>query len=126
MPWNKKVGMPKVERDTHELDAAGKPVGRLATEIATLLMGKHKPTYTPNVDAGDFVVVKNVADIVFTGKKWEDKKYYRTSGRPGGLKVRTATEMKKGNPADVLMHAVKYMLPKNKLQGDRMKRLAIQ
>lgn len=126
MPWNKKKGMPPVERKTHEIDAAGQPVGRLATRIATLLTGKHKASYRPNVDMGDRVNVTNVAKISFSGKKWEDKKYYRTSNRPGGLKVTTAKEVKEKNPARILEHAVTYMLPKNKLQKDRMKRLTIQ
>jgi large subunit ribosomal protein L13 len=117
--------MPKTDRKTHHIDASGKVVGRLATEIATLLIGKHKPTYVPNIDAGDFVVVKNAGKIVFTGKKWEDKKYYRSSGRPGGIKVATAADAREKNPGRVLEHAVKYMLPKNKLQKDRLKRLKI-
>jgi len=118
--------MPKGNRETHEIDASGLVVGRLATKIATLLIGKNKATYRPNVDAGDKVVVSNVAKIVFTGKKWEDKKYYRTSNRPGGLKTTITKEVKEKNPGFVLQHAVKYMLPKNKLQKDRMKRLTIK
>ncbi|MCR4278666.1 MAG: 50S ribosomal protein L13 [bacterium] len=118
--------MPKGNRATHEINASGEVVGRLATKIATLLIGKHKATYRPNIDAGDNVVVSNVGNVVFTGKKWEDKKYYRTSNRPGGLKTTTTKELKETNPGFVLKHAVKYMLPKNKLQKDRLKRLTIK
>ncbi|MBU1034622.1 MAG: 50S ribosomal protein L13 [Patescibacteria group bacterium] len=123
MPWKKKIGMPKVERETHELDAAGKPVGRLATQIATLLIGKHKASIVPNIDAGDIVKVSNVDKIVFTGKKWEQKVHYRTSNRPGGLKMTPMSKLREENPAEILKHAVKYMLPKNRQQVDRMKRL---
>ena len=125
MPWNKKKGMPKVDRKMHKMDATGKVVGRLASEIATLLIGKHKPTYMPNVDAGDSVEVTNVEKLVFTGNKMADKKYYRSSGRPGGLKEMTAEEAAVKDPTFILKNAVKYMLPKNKLQNDRLKRLKI-
>lgn len=125
MPWKKLTGTPTVKRETHEIDAAGKVVGRLATRIATLLMGKHKATYVPHIDAGAIVKVKNVGQIVFTGKKWEQKKHYRTSNRPGGLKETSMSVLRTQNPGEILKHAVKYMLPKNRTQATRMKRLII-
>jgi len=118
--------MPKITRETHQIDASGKVVGRLASQIAILLMGKNKPTYMPNLDAGDIVVVTNADKLVFTGKKWSDKLYHRSSNRPSGITTLTAEQMKERDPGLVLQHAVKYMLPKNKLQTDRMKRLKIQ
>lgn len=125
MPWKKKPGAPRVERKTHELDAAGLPVGRLATQVAHLLMGKHKVSIVPHIDAGDFVKVINIGQIVFTGKKWEQKKHYRTSNRPGGIKAVPVSRLRHENPGEILRHAVKYMLPKNRTQAARMKRLTI-
>ncbi|MBI4138983.1 50S ribosomal protein L13 [Candidatus Uhrbacteria bacterium] len=125
MSWNKKRGMPKVERTVHEIDAAGKVVGRLATDIAKLLMGKHKPTMVPHIDAGDIVKVMNAAKIVFTGKKWEQKKHFRSSNRPGGITATPVSVLRETNPGEILRHAVKYMLPKNRTQSERLKRLII-
>lgn len=125
MPWKKKVGMPKVERTVHEIDATGKVVGRLATRIATILIGKHRASYVPHIDSGDVVKVSNVNKIVFTGKKWDQKVHYRTSNRPGGLKSTPVSKLREENPGEVLRHAVKYMLPKNRTQAIRMKRLII-
>lgn len=125
MPWKKQQGMPQVKRATHEIDASGKVVGRLATRIATLLMGKHKPGYVPHIDMGDFVKVKNADQIVFTGKKWEQKVHFRTSNRPGGLKRTPVSKLREERPGEILRHAVKYMLPKNRTQATRMKRLTI-
>jgi len=123
MPWKKKVGMPKVTRTVHEIDATGKVVGRLATRIATLLIGKHRASYVPHIDSGDIVKVKNVEKIEFTGKKWEQKVHFRTSNRPGGLKRTPVSKLREQNPGEVLRHAVKYMLPKNRTQAVRLKRL---
>lgn len=128
MSWNVKSakrGMPKVTRETHTIDATGKVVGRLATEIARLLQGKHKPGIIPHVDGGDFVKVINAAKIEFTGKKWEQKVHFRSSNRPGGIKRIPMLKLRKENPAEILHHAVKYMLPKNRTQSVRMKRLKI-
>lgn len=125
MPWKKKIGMPKIARKTVEIDATGKVVGRLATQIAGLLIGKTKASYVPHIDSGDIVKVTNVGKIVFTGKKWEQKKHYRTSNRPGGLKATSMTKLRDENPGEILRHAVKYMLPKNRTQAVRMKRLII-
>lgn len=125
MTWKKIKGMPTVKRNTHEIDAQGQVVGRLATKIATLLIGKHKTDYVPNVDMGDFVIVKNAAQVVFTGKKWEQKVHFRSTNRPSGIKRTPMLKLRKENPGEILRHAVKYMLPKNKLQAARLKRLKI-
>lgn len=115
--------MPRIERRVHEIDAAGKVVGRLATQVAIYLTGKHKASIVPNVDSGDVVKIFNADKMVFTGKKWEQKVHFRTSNRPGGLKRKPVSELREENPAEILKHAVKYMLPKNRLQSHRMKRL---
>lgn len=117
--------MPKIVREVHEIDATGKVVGRLATRIATLLVGKHKASHVPHIDAGAIVKVSNIDKIVFTGKKWEQKVHYRTSNRPGGLKTTPVSKLRTENPGEILRHAVKYMLPKNRTQAIRMKRLII-
>jgi large subunit ribosomal protein L13 len=125
MTLKKIKGRSQVKREMHEIDAAGQVVGRLATRIAILLQGKHKPDFEPHIDHGDFVKVKNVDKIVFTGKKWQQKVHYRTSGRPGGLKRKLVSELRAEKPAEILRHAVKYMLPKNRQQIARLKRLTI-
>ena len=106
-------------------DASELPLGRLATEIAKHLTGKYKPTYTPHVDGGDYVVVINAAQTVVTGDKETDKKYYRHTGFPGGIKDATLAEVRERFPDRIIENAVKGMLPKNKLQAERMKRLRI-
>lgn len=111
----------EVERKWYLVDASGKTLGRLASRIATILMGKHKPIYTPHVDTGDYVVVVNAEKIVLTGKKLDQKKYYRHSGYPGGLKVVTARQLLEKHPERLIYLAVKRMLPKNAL-GRRMLR----
>ncbi|MDQ0064000.1 50S ribosomal protein L13 [Paenibacillus harenae] len=110
----------EVERKWFVIDAEGKTLGRLASEAAALIRGKHKPQFTPHVDTGDFVVVINAEKIVLTGKKMSDKMYYRHSMHPGGLKVTPAQEMIKNKPERVIEFAVHGMLPKNRL-GDKMK-----
>jgi len=126
MSWNtKKRGMPKVARETHTIDASGKVVGRLATQVAHLLIGKHKAGLIPHIDAGDFVKVINASKIEFTGKKWEQKVHFRSSNRPGGITRVPMSKLRTENPAQILRHAVKYMLPKNRTQDVRMKRLTI-
>lgn len=114
-----------VERKWYEVNAEGKVLGKLATEIAVKLMGKDKPTYTPHVDGGDYVIVTNADKIIVTGKKLTDKKYYRHSGYPGGLKVRTLQEMLDKKPTDVIRKAVERMLPKNKLGKQQINRLKL-
>lgn len=115
----------EVSRKWHEIDATDKILGKLAVEIAVKLMGKDKPTYTPHVDGGDYVVVTNADKIAVTGKKLTDKKYYRHSGYPGGLKVRSLQEMLDKKPTEVLRKAVERMLPKNKLGKQQINRLKL-
>jgi large subunit ribosomal protein L13 len=107
------------------IDAADKTVGRVATEAASLLMGKHKPLYAPYIDTGDYVVVINAAKVKVTGKKAEQKIYYRHSGYPGGLKSRTFTEVFSEEPACVIELAVKGMLPHNRLGRSMFKKLKV-
>jgi len=107
------------------LDASEAPLGRLATVAANLLIGKSKPTYTPHVDAGDYVIIVNAAKLVVTGGKVEDKKYYDYSGFPGGMKEATLKEVLIKNPNKAIERAIGGMLPKNKLQAERMKRLKV-
>ncbi len=125
MAWKNKRGMSALKRETVTIDATDKVVGRLATHIAKILMGKDKPDYTPHIDSGVIVKVSNADKLVFTGKKLEQKVHFSTSNRPGGLKRRPVSKLMKENPAQVLEHAVKYMLPKNRTQKERMKRLII-
>ena len=112
-----------VERVIHEIDAEGKASGRLATQIAKLLIGKHKPTYEPRLDGGDRVVVLNVEKMSFSGKKIDQKVYYHHSGYPGGLKTRKIKDVYEKTPELVLKRAVWNMLPKNKLRNEMIKRL---
>ena len=115
----------EVTRNWYEIDAEGKILGKVAAEIAVRLMGKNKPSYTPHVDGGDFVVVTNAEKIAVTGKKLLDKKYYRHSGYPGGLKVRSLQEMLEKQPTEVIRKAVERMLPKNKLGSQMIGRLKV-
>ncbi len=114
-----------VERKWYVVDASGKILGRLASQIAIRLMGKHKPIYTPHVDTGDYIIVINAEKIRLTGKKWEKKLYYRHSGYMGGLKVLTAKQMWEKRPERLIELAVKRMLPKNKLGRKMLKKLKI-
>jgi large subunit ribosomal protein L13 len=114
-----------VDRKWYVVDAAGQVLGRLASNIAFRLRGKHKPTYTPHVDTGDFIVVVNADKIVLTGKKWKDKLYYRHSGYTGGLKSITAKDLLRKSPTDLIRFAVKGMLPKNRLGNKLIKKLKI-
>ncbi len=116
----------EIARDIHTIDAEGKAPGRLATEVATLLIGKHKPSFQPNIDAGDHVQVINAAKMKITGKKLEQKKYYRHSGYAGGLKTTAMKDVWESDPAEVLRKAVSRMLPKNKQRTERMKRLVVK
>ena len=117
--------MPTIKRDVHEIDATGKVVGRLATHVATLLMGKNKASHVPHIDSGDTVKILNADKLVLTGKKWEQKKHFRSSNRPGGITEVKMSVLREENPGEILRHAVKYMLPKNRTQSERMKRLII-
>jgi large subunit ribosomal protein L13 len=115
----------EIEKKWFIVDASDKIVGRLATEIASRLRGKHKPTYSTFIDNGDFIVVINAEKVAFTGKKWDDKKYYRHSGYMGGLTETTAKEMLEKKPTDILFKAVKGMLPKNSLGRAQLKKLKV-
>jgi large subunit ribosomal protein L13 len=121
--WNAKPG--EIERQWYLVDAEGQTLGRLATEIAETLRGKRKPQYTPHVDAGDFVVVVNAEKIAVTGKKLDDKLYYRHSGYPGGLRSRPLREELARRPTEVLRKAVKGMLPRNRLGRAQLRKLKI-
>lgn len=112
-----------IERKMHKIDASGEIVGRLASRIAVLLSGKHKTSYKPNIDGGDIVEVSNVSKMKFSGKKMEQKKYFRHSGYPGGMKSKKVSEVLASRPGEVLRHAVREMLPGNKLRSGMLKRL---
>lgn len=115
----------KQTHNWHLIDLDGQVLGRVSTQIAQLLMGKHKPTYLPNLDEGDFVVAINAAKIRVTGKKLSDKSYHSHSGFPGGLSSITLGDQMKKDPTKVIAGSVKGMLPKNHLQDRRMARLKI-
>ncbi|MCD6500843.1 50S ribosomal protein L13 [bacterium] len=112
-----------MKRDTYTIDATNKPLGRVASEVATLLRGKHKPEFVPYKDVGDFVLVKNIDKLKLTGKKLKQKMYYRHSGFPGGLKEISMEKLFRKSPQEVLKRAVWGMLPKNKLRSKMIKRL---
>lgn len=115
----------EVKREWHLIDAKGKVLGAISTDIATFLMGKHKTTFTPHVDSGDFVVVINAALVEVTGNKKLKKTYVSHSGIPGGFKEITFEKLMEKDPRKIIEHAVKGMLPKNKFQDPRMNRLKI-
>jgi large subunit ribosomal protein L13 len=113
------------ERNWLVVDASGQTLGRLATQIADVLRGKRKPEYTPHCDVGDFVIVVNAEKIAVTGKKREEKRYYRHSGYPGGLRSRTLEDMLERQPEEVIRKAVKGMLPRNRLARRQIAKLKI-
>ena len=113
------------ERSWVLVDASGKTLGRLATQIADILRGKRKPEYTPHIDTGDFVVVINARDIAVTGNKREQKRYYRHSGYPGGLRSRTLGEQLERRPEEVIRRAVRGMLPRNRLARRQITKLKV-
>ena len=115
----------EVTREWYLVDAEGKTLGRLATQIADALRGKRKPQFTPHVDTGDFVIVVNAEKIQVTGNKLDQKRYYRHSGYPGGLRSRTLREQLDRRPTEVLRVAVKGMLPKNRLARQQITKLKI-
>lgn len=114
-----------IERKWYVVDAEGQTLGRLASEVAAILRGKHKPTFTPNVDTGDHVIIINASKIELTGNKINDKIYYRHTMHPGGLKQRTALEMRTNYPEKMLELAIKGMLPKNSLGRQIFKKLHV-
>lgn len=115
-----------MKRQTQTIDATGMILGRLATKIAVFLRGKHRPSFRPNLDEGDIVMVKNVDKIKVSGRKMEQKKYYRHTGYPGGLKEKPLGKAFAESPAEVLRKTVFGMLPKNKLRAEQIKRLKFQ
>ena len=114
-----------VERKWFVIDAAGQRLGRLSTEVAVILRGKHKPTFTPHVDCGDYVIVINAKQIELTGNKWDDKKYYTHSQYPGGLRETTAKVMNQKHPERIIEFAIKGMLPKGILGRQMYKKLFV-
>ena len=114
-----------VERKWYVIDAEGKPLGRVASKAAHILRGKHKATYTPHIDCGDYVIIVNASEVLLTGNKLEDKKYYSHSQYPGGLRTRTAKEMIEKYPEEMVEKAVKGMLPKNRLGRAMYKKLFV-
>ncbi len=125
---NAKTYSQKPSEITHKwilIDASSAPLGRVSTVIAKYLIGKYKPTYTPHMDAGDYVVVINAEKIVVTGDKETDKKYYHHSGYPGGIRDETLGELRVKYPERIILEAVKGMIPRNKLAAERLKRLRV-
>jgi len=121
----KNIKSSDIKRNWQLIDAKGKVLGRLSSEIAKLLTGKNKSYYTPHLDTGDFVVVINAKDVVLSGHKELQKKYYRHSGYPGGLSVKTAYQIRQTSSQDLIRHATKGMLPKTKLGKIMLKKLSI-
>jgi large subunit ribosomal protein L13 len=114
-----------VERNWYVVDAADKTLGRLASEIAQYIRGKHKPTFTPHVDMGDYVIVVNAEKVKLSGKKWDDKKHYSHTNHPGGIKEVTYKELRDKDPEFIIEKAVKGMLPHNKLGRKMFKKLKV-
>ncbi len=113
------------QRQWYIVDAEGKVLGRLATEVARILRGKHKPSFSPHIDGGDFVIIVNAGRVSLTGKKLEQKIYYRHSGYPGGLRASTAKHMLETKPNNIVQLAVKGMLPKNRLGRELLRKLKV-
>ena len=115
----------ELTRAWHLVDAEGKTLGRMATQIAKILQGKHKPIYTPHVDTGDYVIVVNAEKIKVSGNKVTEKMYYHHTGYPGGLKAASFQELLEKKPTEAVAHAVKGMMPKNKLNRDALDKLKV-
>ena len=113
------------QREWFQISAAGLPLGRLASRVALVLRGKHTPSYTPHADNGDFVIITEAARVLLTGNTWRDKKYYRHSGHPGGLREETAQRLRQRAPEAILRHAVAGMLPKNALGRQMLRKLKV-
>ncbi|MBR2891894.1 MAG: 50S ribosomal protein L13 [Bacilli bacterium] len=114
-----------VERKWYIVDAQDLVLGRMATDVAVVLKGKHKPTFTPHIDGGDYVIIVNAEKVALTGNKWSQKKYYHHSGYAGGLSTRTATEMLDKQPQKIVEKAIRGMLPKGKNGDDMYRRLFV-
>ncbi len=115
----------EITREWFVVDAAGQTLGRLASKVAHILRGKHKPIYSPHLDVGDYVIVVNADKVVVTGKKMEDKIYYRHTGYPGGIRATSLRDMMERHPTFAVWHAVRGMLPKNKLGRRMLKKLKV-
>jgi len=115
----------EIERKWYVVDAAGQPLGRLASKVAHVLRGKHRPQYTPHVDTGDFVIITNAAQVHLSGKKRTDKQYHRHSGYPGGLKSESYGQLLERKPSFIVERAVKGMLPKNSLGRQMFRKLKV-
>ncbi len=115
----------EIKREWYVIDAEGQTLGRVAAKVAHVLRGKHRPTFTPHVDCGDFVIVTNASKVVLTGNKLDDKMYYNHSGYPGGLRERTARTMKEDYPVEMMERAVKGMLPKGRLGRQMYRKLFV-
>jgi large subunit ribosomal protein L13 len=120
-----KVTPANIEKKWVVIDCAKQPLGRVASEIARILRGKHKPSYVPHLDCGDYVIATNIKDIVLTGNKWENKIYYHHTGYIGGIKDINAKDLFAKRPEDLMIKAVKGMLPKNKLANQVIKNLKV-
>lgn len=116
----------EIKRERHEIDATDQAVGRVATQVALILRGKNKPTFTPHIDGGDFVTVTNASKVKFTGLKFVQKDYYHHTQYPGGLKRKPMAHVFEKDPTEVVRRAVYKMLPKNKHRTEMMKRLTIK
>ncbi len=114
-----------IERKWFVVDAADQPLGRLASEVAKILRGKHKPIFTPHVDTGDYVIILNAEKIKLTGKKWQQKVHYHHTGHPGGIKGITYDKLRAKSPEKIIQYAVKGMLPKNKLGRSQLSKLKV-
>ena len=114
-----------IKREWHLIDVKDKTLGRISSQIAQLLMGKRKPYFVRNLDCGDYVVIINAKNVKVTGNKEEQKNYYRHSGYPGGFRQETLKELRGRKPQDIIVHAVKGMLPQNKLRDKMLKRLFV-
>lgn len=125
MKFTKSLNAAEVKRDWVVVDAADKPFGRVMTEVATLLRGKHKPSYTPNVDCGDFVVIINASKVVFTGNKLLSKEYYSHTGYFGGVRTDKMSDLLKNNPEKLFKLAARGMLPKTTLGREMLKKLKV-
>lgn len=119
------VSAKNIQRNWHLIDAKNQTLGRLAVGVANILMGKNKVNYVPYLDMGDFVVITNAGSIKVTGKKAQDKKYYSHSGYPGGLRTQTFSGLLQSKPEEIIKHAVKGMLPNNKLRNKMLKKLFV-
>jgi large subunit ribosomal protein L13 len=120
-----KLSAKAITRTWYQVDAANKVLGRLASDVATKLMGKHKANYVPYLDSGDYVIVTNASKVKVTGNKAEDKNYVRHSGYPGGKRTETFAQLQVRRPEEIIRHAVKGMLPKSKLGRSMIKKLHI-